>query len=234
MVPVAQKSRPRPPRSPPPGARDTPHRSRPAPPPPCPDPPALRHSAPQDPQADPVPAGPALAPMLTKHEAHPGSLTPQEHPHAAPCPDRRSGPSDGKEAAPPPRPRQRQPTNRQSKVVDASDHALFTMSLPRATSRIRVLRLHQAPRPHGPSYRSIISSRCRTTPPARATGRTICDLRHVRAFGLCSICTRCPGLVVPARSRVPQVRLPERRIWRGRSRAMASRGLAFWRHAERV
>ena len=57
-------------------------------------------------------------------------------------------------------------TNGQPKVMNACDHALFTASMPRAASRAG-LALRQAPGLHGPSYRSIISFRCRTAPQAR-------------------------------------------------------------------
>jgi hypothetical protein len=41
-------------------------------------------------------------------------------------------------------------TNRQSKVMDTSDHALLTLSLPRATSRRRVVRCIRRLDPTGP------------------------------------------------------------------------------------
>ncbi len=62
-------------------------------------------------------------------------------------------------------------TNRQPKVMNACDHALFTASMPRAVSRTG-LALHQAPGPHGPSYRLIISTYASRTPARLRYGRT--------------------------------------------------------------
>ena len=103
----------------------------------------------------------AAVPMLREPQASLQAVMPELH--LAACPAGRLELADAPEAEHfliPGRARVNV-TNGQPKVVNAPDHAPFTASMPRAASRTG-LALHQAPGPHGPSYRSIITFRCRT------------------------------------------------------------------------
>jgi hypothetical protein len=88
-------------------------------------------------------------------------------------------------------------------VVNASDHALFTASMPRAASRTRVLRCTRHLDFTGPlTARSSHSDAARDL--RRATGRTLCDLRQERVASLRGV--RRPS-ILRANSGVPLARI---------------------------
>src|ERR1022692_2864306 len=115
----------------------------------------------------------AAMPVLGEPQADLQAVVPEKHLAACPVRRRQLTRAVKAEHFPVPSRTRVNVTNRQPEVMDAPDHGLLTVSLPRTASRRQVLRCTRCPgRPAWmPSSvtSQIISSRCRKTPQSLLT-----------------------------------------------------------------